>query len=312
MSVQETPDTSHTEAAEVVPARGMPATDPAPRRPRPAPQLWLLLGLGIGSILWGLLVMSLRPAALASIAVFAGLSFLVGGAAQFLLARELDGGWRVLAYIGGALGLVAGIAAFAWPGMTIAVVAVFTAWSLVVSGILRIVGTFAGPRAELWWVGLVAGLVELVLGLWAIGSPERIVLLFVNLIGLWLVVVGVDSIVMAFTRRAAWLPWVAALALAAGIVLSRDRRRAVTAAALGVAAAMAVLVVAVAIGRAAVLGRVPDGPIATATVTLDALTAAVNGTAIAVAVAALLVGLAVLPAGPVSRAAARGRSPRAG
>lgn len=188
MSVQETSGPSDT-------AEGGPAL------PRLGPQLWLLLALGIGSILWGLLVMSLRPAALTSIAVFAGLSFLFGGAAQFLLARGLDGGWRVLAYVGGVLGLLAGIGAFAWPGMTIVVLAIFTAWSLVVSGILRIVGTFAGPRSDLWWVGLVAGVVELVLGLWAIGSPERIVLLFVNLIGLWLVVVGVDCIVVAFTRR---------------------------------------------------------------------------------------------------------------
>lgn len=193
-SSQSAGDTHLTEGGSPNDRRGAPGTGMGMG-------MWVLLVSGIGSILYGLLVMSLRPSALVSIAIFAGVSFLVGGAAQFLLARNLVGGWRALAYVAGALGLVAGIAAFVWPAMTIAVLAIFTAWSLTVSGILRLVGTFAGHRKELWWVGLIAGVVELALGLWAIGSPDRIVLLFINLVGLWLVVVGVDCIVAAFSSR---------------------------------------------------------------------------------------------------------------
>ncbi|WP_300016680.1 DUF308 domain-containing protein [Pseudonocardia sp.] len=162
---------------------------------------WVLLLLGVLTVFYGLLVMSLRPAALASVVVFAGIGFIVSGVAQFLIAGGIDGGWRWVAYAGGALGIVAGVAAFVWPGPTLYVLAVITAWAFVVSGLTRIVGTLLGSRAGLWWLGLVLGLFELLLGMWAIGSPLREVLLFVNLIGIFLIVSGVDAIVVAATKR---------------------------------------------------------------------------------------------------------------
>lgn len=158
---------------------------------------WVLLLLGVLTVFYGLLVMSLRPAALASIAVFAGIGFIVSGIAQFMIAGEIGGGLRWVAYAGGTLAVVAGFAAFFWPGPTLLVLAVLTAWTFVVSGVTRIVGTLLGTRRGLWWPGLVLGLFELLLGLWAIGSPVRELLLFVNLIGIFLVVSGVDAIIVA-------------------------------------------------------------------------------------------------------------------
>lgn len=158
---------------------------------------WVLLLLGVLTVFYGLLVMSLRPAALASIAVFAGIGFIVSGIAQFMIAGEIGGGLRWIAYAGGTLAVVAGFAAFFWPGPTLLVLAVLTAWTFVVSGVTRIVGTLLGTRRGLWWLGLVLGLFELLLGLWAIGSPVRELLLFVNLIGIFLVVSGVDAIIVA-------------------------------------------------------------------------------------------------------------------
>lgn len=162
---------------------------------------WVLLLLGVLTVFYGLLVMSLRPAALASIVVFTGIGFIVSGVAQFLIAGGVDGGWRWVAYAGGALGIVAGVAAFAWPGPTLYVLAVITAWGFVISGLTRVVGTVLGSKAGLWWLGLGLGLFELLLGVWAIGSPVREVLLFVNLIGIFLIVSGVDAIIVAGAKR---------------------------------------------------------------------------------------------------------------
>jgi uncharacterized membrane protein HdeD (DUF308 family) len=101
---------------------------------------------------------------------------------------------------------VAGIAAFAWPGVTLVVLAIITAWAFVINGLVRLVSTLVQAKRELWWLGLVFGAAEFMIGLWAIGSPGREVLLLVNLIGIFLVVTGVDSIFGAFDARSARRP----------------------------------------------------------------------------------------------------------
>jgi uncharacterized membrane protein HdeD (DUF308 family) len=106
-----------------------------------------------------------------------------------------------LAYLGGLIGIAAGVAAFIWPSITLIVLAILTAWALVGSGAVRIVGAVIGRDRDLWWLGLLAGVVELLLGLWAIGSPGRELLLMVNLIGIYLVIVGVDTMVSALAGR---------------------------------------------------------------------------------------------------------------
>jgi hypothetical protein len=174
---------------------------------RLGPAGWpVLLVVGMLTVFYGLLVMSLRPVAIATVAVLAAIAFVVAGVGQVLLGGGLDVPWRWFAYAGGVIAVLAGIAAFAWPGLTLVVLAVITAWAFVVNGLVRLVSTLAQPKRDLWWLGLVIGAAELLLGLWAIGSPGREVLLLVNLIGIFLVVTGVDSIFGAFTARAARRP----------------------------------------------------------------------------------------------------------
>jgi uncharacterized membrane protein HdeD (DUF308 family) len=175
---------------------------PPPERtgPRRADR-WILLILGLLTVLYGLLVMSLRPAALFTVAVLAGIAFIAGGISQLAVAGRIERSWRWLAYLGGVIGIAAGIAAFVWPALTLVVLAIVTAWALVINGVVRIVASVAGRDRELWWLALLAGVVELLLGLWALGSPGRELLLLVNLIGIYLVIVGVDSMVSAFVER---------------------------------------------------------------------------------------------------------------
>lgn len=192
------------EPAETGPATGPVAAggpDPVAGTDPDRSGWWAMLLLGVLTVFYGLLVMSLRPAALASIAVLAGIGFVVAGAVQFLIAGGMDRRWRWVAHVGGAFGIVAGIAAVVWPGPTLLVLAVITAWGFVVNGLSRIIGSLLGAKHGLWWLGLVLGLFELLLGMWAVGSPLREVLLFVNLVGIFLILTGVDAIVMAVGGR---------------------------------------------------------------------------------------------------------------
>ena len=172
------------------------------RETRPSrPAQFAMVLLGLLTVFYGLFVMSLRPAALATVTVFAGVAFIIGGITQLGQAGAVDRSWRWLAYLGGLIGIAAGVAAFVWPNITLIVLAIVTAWALVGSGAVRIVGAVIGGDRDLWWLGLLAGVVELLLGLWAIGSPGRELLLMVNLIGIYLVIVGVDTMVSALAGR---------------------------------------------------------------------------------------------------------------
>lgn len=171
--------------------------------PAEAARLWWLgLVAGIISVLYGLFVLSLRPGSVLSLAILTGIAFIFGGLTQFLVARRVDS-WRWMFYVGGVLAIAAGIAAFVWPDVTLRVMAVFLAWYLVLGGILTVIDAFVGPKFDWWWLRVVLGVVMFLLGAWAIGSPLREVLLFVNLVGFYLLFYGFTEIVAAFAIRSA-------------------------------------------------------------------------------------------------------------
>lgn len=161
---------------------------------------WVYLVIGVAWLLYGMLVLSLRPTGVASLAILAGLAFMFGGITQFFIAARLPA-MRWLFYIAGVLGILAGILAFVWPGETLLVMAVIIAWYLAISGVFTVVASFVERGREWWWVQLLLGVAEFLLGAWAIGSPGRELLLLINLVGLYMVFFGISEIFTAFALR---------------------------------------------------------------------------------------------------------------
>ncbi len=106
---------------------------------------------------------------------------------------------------------------------------------------------------------------------------------------------------------AAWLPWAALALIAAGVLTARDRRRTLLVTAAAAVVLMAVLGIALAVGRAIVIGRMVGlpGPVTPGAggVVYDAVTAAVGATTSWIAVIAIVVVVGAWVAGP-------GRAPR--
>jgi uncharacterized membrane protein HdeD (DUF308 family) len=50
-------------------------------------------------------------------------------------------------------------------------------------------------------MGLIAGIVQIGLGAWAIGNPDRSVLLFVSIVGIWAIIKGATDLMAAFTFK---------------------------------------------------------------------------------------------------------------
>ena len=161
---------------------------------------WLSVVAGVIWVLWGMFVLTYKPGALTSLAVLIGISFIIG-AIDLLIVSSQVREWRWLWVVGGVVGILAGIIVFFQPGHSLYVIAVFVAWYLAIAGVFTIIGAFVGGRHDWWWMGLVLGILEVVLGVWAIGSPTRQILLLVNLIAFGMLFFGINEIFAGFAIR---------------------------------------------------------------------------------------------------------------
>ena len=163
---------------------------------------WWFLALGVLWTLFGTYVLSYRVGSLAAVAALVGVAFLFGGVTQLAVASRVQS-WRWLFIVAGILGVAAGILTFVWPDITLYVLAILVAWYLIIFGILHLVGALAGPKVGWWWTGLLLGVAELALGVWAVRSWERSLLTLMTLVGVWAIIFGVNQIFAAFTLREA-------------------------------------------------------------------------------------------------------------
>jgi uncharacterized membrane protein HdeD (DUF308 family) len=163
---------------------------------------WMFLIAGVLWTWFGMFVLSYRVGSLAAVAALVGVAMLFGGITQLVVASRVQS-WRWLFIVAGILGVVAGIGAFVWPGITLYVVSILVAWYLIVFGVVHLVSALAGPKVAWWWTGLLLGVGELVLGVWAARSWERSLVTLLTLVGVWAIFHGVNEIFAAFTMRQA-------------------------------------------------------------------------------------------------------------
>jgi uncharacterized membrane protein HdeD (DUF308 family) len=161
---------------------------------------WLFLVIGIAWILFGMFVLSYNVGSLLALAVLAGVTFLATGITQLMSAARAHP-WRWLWLVGGALSILAGLLAFLWPHRTLLVLAGILAWFLVFKGIVDIVGALTNHGRPYWWLGLILGVMELLLGIWAAGYPGRSLFVFVNLVGVYAIFYGFTELFAAFDLR---------------------------------------------------------------------------------------------------------------
>jgi uncharacterized membrane protein HdeD (DUF308 family) len=162
----------------------------------------LFLVAGIVWIGFGMYVLSYRVGSLAAVAALVGVAFLLGGSSQLAVATRIQSGrWWFI--VSGIFGLAAGILTFVWPDITLYVVSVLVAWYLIFFGVVHLIEALAGPKWGYWWTGLLLGVAELALGVWAVRSWEQSLLTLVTLVGVWAIFYGVNQIFAAFTLREA-------------------------------------------------------------------------------------------------------------
>ncbi len=130
----------------------------------------------------------------------------------------LDYWWVLL--LRGVVAILFGIAAFAWPGLTlVTLISLFGAFALV-DGIFNTVQAFGGRKEhEYWWVVLLEGLLGIVIGIIAFLAPGITATVLILYIGFWAMATGVLRIILAVRlRKEIEGEWWMVLAGLAGIV----------------------------------------------------------------------------------------------
>lgn len=132
--------------------------------------------------------------------------------------------WWVIA-LRGAVAILFGVLAFAWPGVTLsALVLLFGAYALVDGVAAVVVGLKDYGEKERWWATLLGGLVSLGAGIVTFMMPGLTALTLLTLIAIWAVMRGVFEIVAAIRLRkeikGEWLMALAgALSIAFGLYM---------------------------------------------------------------------------------------------
>jgi uncharacterized membrane protein HdeD (DUF308 family) len=161
---------------------------------------WVYLVTGALWIIFGFVVLSARSeiTTVWAVAIYAGILFFLVGIGELVTAFVVPG-WRWLHGLFGIVAIIAGIFAFVWPGQTFITLAVILAWYLLIDGIFQIVAAFfARDEHEFWWMFLIMGVIEVLIGFWAIGYPGRSIILLVIWVGATALAKGFTQIVRGF------------------------------------------------------------------------------------------------------------------
>ena len=136
-----------------------------------------------------------------------------------MLSKLMSVYWWVL-LLRGVLAILFGVAAYAWPGMTLAtLVTLFGAFAFV-DGIFNVFHAFSGRKGdERWWVLLLEGLLGIAFGVITFQAPEITATVLILYIAFWAMATGVLRIILAVRlRKEIEGEWWMALAGLAGIV----------------------------------------------------------------------------------------------
>lgn len=164
---------------------------------------WLWLVTGALWVIASLVVLQFDKASITTVGVIIGLMFLFAATQQFVSAALTDGWVRWLSVGFGALLGVAGVVSLFNPASTFAGVADILGFLfLVVAGTWIVEALISREENDLWWLGLIAGILMAVLAFWTSGhffiQKAYTLLVFA---GVWALMKGVTDIVRAFQVR---------------------------------------------------------------------------------------------------------------
>ena len=164
------------------------------------PYWWVFLVLGGFWLAFALLVFQLDATSIDGVSTLIGIVCLAAAAAEVTNARANSSGRVVHALLTVAF-IVIALLAFIHPENTFSALASIFAFYLLIRGVVDVGVAIAGRGVDLWWVGLVTGVIEILLAFWAAGDFGHKTILLVIWVGASALLVGLRQIVFAFQLR---------------------------------------------------------------------------------------------------------------
>ena len=164
---------------------------------------WIFLVTGIAWLVIALLVLRFNETSVDTVGLILGLVFLGAAINEFVLFAVIRGGWRVFHLVLALVFVAGGIYCFVSPQDAFWELASILGLLLILMGAFQIVvAVLSRATNEVWWLGLIVGIIELLLGFWASQQyyPARaaLILLWVGFFALFR---GITEIVTAFQVR---------------------------------------------------------------------------------------------------------------
>ena len=169
---------------------------------RVLPPWWLLLITGIGWILVGLIVLRFDYTSVSAISILFGCVAIAAGVLEIGMVFIAAGWWKLFYGVLAVIFIVAGIVAFIHPGNTFVALSAVFSFFLIFAGTWDIIVSISTRHEiEVWWLQLIGGIIELVLGFWAAGYYGRSAVLLIAWVAAFTLIRGVRDIVLAFRVR---------------------------------------------------------------------------------------------------------------
>ncbi len=165
------------------------------------PLWWVLLVTGSLWSIFGLIVFRFDYTSVSAMSVLIGTVCVAAALFEAFAAASSHGWWRAT-HVGVAILFAAiGTAAYLHPENTFKALASLFAFYLLVRGVLDITASLFARPAELWWAGLVSGVVQILLAFWAAGDFAHKAFLLVVWVGASALAHGIVQLVTAFRIR---------------------------------------------------------------------------------------------------------------
>ncbi len=151
------------------------------------------------------IVLRFNIESIASVGALLGIVLIFAGINEFMVLGIRSVGWKWLHAALGALYAIGGVWAFARPIGAFYELASILGFLLVLKGTMDVIGSVMQKEiSDLWWLGLIIGILEILLGFWAsqqFFAPRAILIL--TWVGFAALFRGIGEIVVAFELRRA-------------------------------------------------------------------------------------------------------------
>ncbi len=163
---------------------------------------WLWLVFGIGWVIIGVVILQFDQASINTVGILVGAMFLATGFQQLMIMSMVERG-KWLYGIFGVLFLVSGVISLISPENTFAALADILGFLFLIVGVFWIIQALVSREInELWWLGLLSGILMVILAFWTGGQffieKQYVLLVFA---GIWALLAGVTDVIRAFQIR---------------------------------------------------------------------------------------------------------------